>query len=124
MLSLVKKETPFITNKRKLSLFTPPGLLAYKRGRKAGKYSNLFEKANKGWEHKHKNKWFGNTYQTIAASDWGRLNLSMNLCRAITRHIHHGIDKCNDKPDFTENKRYNIIGKETLAHTEHKCECL
>ena len=104
-------KTHEITNKRRLKSFTKAGLEAYRKGRSLKTHRSLFLNANRVWKAKHEEQWYGTTHQSIVPSEWGRMNLGLNLCNALTKHIRTALDKCVNSSSKTENKIFTIIGR-------------
>ena len=82
-----RKTTLYIVDKRNYHIFPNQVLKAYKTGKKLKKFCSLLSSANKGWQERNKESCFGTTYQTITASEWGKLNLAMNISMSFTKHI-------------------------------------
>ena len=108
---------PTITDKKILNKLPLPALKAYLKGRQNKKMISLFDSANKGWRLIHKDKWFGSTYQLTAPSNWGNHYLGMNINIALTQHLKRSfivMDKTINVK--AENKKYPILGRQSIAH--------
>ena len=108
---------PTITDKKILNKLPLPALKAYLKGGQNKKMISLFDSANKGWRLIHKDKWFGSTYQLTAPSNWGNHYLGMNINIALTQHLKRSfivMDKTINVK--AENKKYPILGRQSIAH--------